>query len=220
MSDTPTTTITPALLRALRADIDAALAAVGAKHCLTFTTGSASYNRNGLTGSFKLELAVTGGASREEADFREHAALFHLAPDDLHRRCTVQGQEVEVIGAEPGRSRTPILVLVHTGPKRGKKMLYTAEAIAAALGHGPSEAETFAAEAARYGFAATDYGRTAHAAGSGGTAGEVKLVAFKAERPDSPVVVEYLTGRRKGKRYLYRITDARRLFGLPPAPTT
>lgn len=55
-----TTLVTRDLMKVLRADIDAALIAVAAKHNVSIALGSGKYGDGGSSGSFKLEIAAAG----------------------------------------------------------------------------------------------------------------------------------------------------------------
>ena len=68
--------ITPAILKTLRVEIDAALAEVAKRHGLTLHAGSASYTENRF--SFKLE-GVTEGAPTQAAErYAEVAVMLGL----------------------------------------------------------------------------------------------------------------------------------------------
>lgn len=99
--------ITPDLLRRLRAEIDAALRQVAAAHGLVITAGSARYTATDAT--FKLAVAVkTADAAPTETAEALGARLalrnpmraraLGADPSWEGRRVTVQGQEFEVVG--------------------------------------------------------------------------------------------------------------------------
>ena len=107
-------------LRALRADLDAALAAVAAKHGIAVRVGNASFMPN--TATFKLELATKGddGAvvTKEAQAFRQLAGSYGLAPTDLGREVTLSGDRFRIIGLRAAAIKRPILLEMVGDEKR------------------------------------------------------------------------------------------------------
>ena len=68
--------ITPAVLKSLRTEIDAAVAEVAKRHGITFKTGSASYTENRFT--FKLEGSVIGAQSVDAERYERSRAMLSL----------------------------------------------------------------------------------------------------------------------------------------------
>ena len=94
-------------LRALRTDIDAALAAVGAKHGISVTAGSASFRDTNAT--FKLECAMLNSAGVAES--KELVALKECYPELVNKRITFgRGTNGFIIGYNPRASQYPFLV--------------------------------------------------------------------------------------------------------------
>jgi hypothetical protein len=105
--------LTTDTLKSLRADIDAALKAVAAKHGVTLTTGRCSYADTHAT--FKLEVATTSGdgsgntMTKQAADFLTYAPLRNWDASLLFKEIPFQGGTATVIGAYP-RRKMPIVV--------------------------------------------------------------------------------------------------------------
>ncbi len=79
--------ITRNSVKSLRNDIDAALAAVGAKHGVSIHAGNARFDSN--TVSFKLEAKVVSGAG--EVYNAEAEALKALSPEYVGKKITLSG---------------------------------------------------------------------------------------------------------------------------------
>lgn len=105
-------TITRELLRALRADIDAALAAVGKKHGVVLNAGNASFTPT--SASFKLH-AVLADAPKVDPDveaadaWRALARRFQLEPDWLGKPFVSGGRSFTIVGLLPNRPKRPVL---------------------------------------------------------------------------------------------------------------
>lgn len=94
-------------LRALRADIDAALAAVGAKHGIGLSAGSASFTGDNAT--FKLECSLLNGAGVAES--KELVALRECYPELVNKQVTLnRGSVGRIIGYNPRAHQYPFLV--------------------------------------------------------------------------------------------------------------
>jgi hypothetical protein len=118
------------ILKVLRADINAALVAVGKRHGVSIAAGNCSFGP--LTASFKLEVGVLDGAPegaspkeiKARADFTRYCGLFDLKPEWLDKEFTYGGDTCTVVGLMPNRSKFPVLV------KRGdKRVLLPADAV-------------------------------------------------------------------------------------------
>ena len=94
-------------LRVLRADIEAALASVAAKHNLTVTTGGIRYSPTLAT--VKVEFAKEGSGNRVEQEFKRYAELFDLSPDDLGKKFKFNGAVFTVTGLKPNSPKFPLL---------------------------------------------------------------------------------------------------------------
>jgi hypothetical protein len=107
-----------ALLKNLRVDIDAALAAVGEKHGVVLSAGNASFERDGSHGNFKLavsSISKTGFVeTKEAAAFKLNAINFHMKLEDLGEEfSTPAGEKFVLIGVRP-RSKTAALLATRT----------------------------------------------------------------------------------------------------------
>lgn len=94
------TTITRDILKAIRGDIDAALAAVGEKHGVILKAGNASFSEANFT--FKLEGTIKGGVSKIEFDYIAYSAVYPNLPP-LHSTIIHAGKSFKVCGWK-GRS--------------------------------------------------------------------------------------------------------------------
>jgi hypothetical protein len=108
--------ITPEVLRNLRIEIDAALAALGAKHGLRLKAGSARYDANGLDATFKLEV-TQGGADGAQAildaarnEFAQMARLYGMQPDWFGKPFILNGYRFTVDGLAPGRHKNAVKI--------------------------------------------------------------------------------------------------------------
>jgi len=113
------------VLRALRADINAALAAVGAKHGISVTAGNASFRDDSAT--FKLECALLN--SDGVAESKEMLALKECYPDLVNKRVTIGrcGTNGMIIGYNHRAHQYPFLVKTVKG-------IYKITALQAGLG--------------------------------------------------------------------------------------
>ena len=103
-----------ALLKTLRIDINAALQAVGEKHGVVLSAGNASFERDGSTGSYKLEVATITSSgvvmTKEASDFKFNAFKFHMKPEDLGEEFVASdGQKFILMGAKPRTKSATLL---------------------------------------------------------------------------------------------------------------
>lgn len=109
---TKITDLNKASLTALRPEIDAALAELGARFGLTFRAGNGSYA--GDHAHFKLEIKVDDPAVQEaaaKADFDLMAPLFGLEASDYNREFGAGSKRYRLIGFEPKRRKWPFRVM-------------------------------------------------------------------------------------------------------------
>jgi len=102
-----------ATCRTLGLEIEAALAAVAAKHGLKATYGGGSFDPSQFTCKIRLELATDNpnAETAERAKFTQLCDLFNLKADDYgavirsHRH-----GDLTIVGFEPSRPKFPIKV--------------------------------------------------------------------------------------------------------------
>ena len=111
------------VMRAIRADIDAALALVAGKYGIKLAlAGNVSFSPTGFRGrleGFVTEVRTLDGATvcAEEAEFRQLAPMFGLEPGDYGKPFRSAGSVYVIAGIKPHRPKYPI---VATGPQGGR----------------------------------------------------------------------------------------------------
>lgn len=106
-------TFTPPAVREIAADIKEALAAVEAKHGITFTTGGVSYNDS--TFRVKVEAALGRGVDVGKKDWDTYCRRFGFEPEHYGKKFTSNGREFTVSGIKPRSSKYPILATSSNG---------------------------------------------------------------------------------------------------------
>jgi len=114
-----------ALLKTLRVDIDAALAAVGEQHGVQLHAGNASFERDGSNGSFKLTISTISDSgfveTAEAAAFRSISYQFNMTPEDLGEEfSTPAGDKFVLMGARPRSKKATLLATKVDGAKSGQ----------------------------------------------------------------------------------------------------
>lgn len=96
----------------LRADIEAALSAVGQKHGISLKTGAIRFTPSSATIKLEAVVLTAGGASadRREADWDFYCRNFGLRPEDKGKTFTYQGRTFTLKGIDVKRKKYPILV--------------------------------------------------------------------------------------------------------------
>lgn len=100
-------------LTLIKADIDAAMKAIEAKHGIMLKLGGISFN----TTSFNAKInAVLVNESTPEnvhpkwvADFLRHAKSLNMKPDDLGKPFAYKGRNFEIVGMRP-RARFSLVI--------------------------------------------------------------------------------------------------------------
>lgn len=114
--------ITKDLLKALRPEIEAALAAVAQKHGIVIRAGNCSFTPESAT--FKLELATIGTngnvVTKEATAFKINAGFYGLTPDHLGKKFVSGGSEFTLVGYNSRAHKMPFVVKDERG--RGFKM--------------------------------------------------------------------------------------------------
>ncbi len=99
-------------LKALRADIDAALTAVGAKHGISLTAGNARFTGDNAT--FKLECALLN--SDGVAESKEMVALKALYPQLVNKRVSIGPRtHGTIVGFNHNAQKYPFLLKTPKG---------------------------------------------------------------------------------------------------------
>lgn len=135
-----TNTITRELLAKMRADMDAALAAVATKHGVALRVGNCTFDAT--TAKFALTVAAVGqgqqGLTPEEvkaaADWQRYATLEGLGKDWVGKtftRRSTPGVEWTVMGFMPRRRAYPVLIKRND---TGKLLLITVDEICGHMG--------------------------------------------------------------------------------------
>jgi hypothetical protein len=127
------TQITPHLLKVLRPEIDAALAALGKKYGIQFMARNARYTDTNAT--FKLELNTVndGGAvvTREQADLASLGELYGI-PSEYHKdKFNIQGEFYRLYGLKTKARSKPWLI---KRLRDGKVFVCATTLVKAALG--------------------------------------------------------------------------------------
>jgi hypothetical protein len=102
---------------ALRADINAALKAVGQKYDLHLHAGNGSYNTEVFTLKLNCTTLGKGGTieTPEAKAFKTNAEMYGLKATDLGKTVTIQGREFEITGLKPKSRNCVIGKDVRTG---------------------------------------------------------------------------------------------------------
>lgn len=103
------------MLKELRADINQALESVGKKHNVTMRAANASFDPQGGTAQFKLEIVELGeqGAVRDiPAElFLTYADVLGLKKEHLHKEITLSDRKYKVTGYNPKARKNCITIL-------------------------------------------------------------------------------------------------------------
>lgn len=131
------------LLRTLRTDLDAALAAVAKKHGIALGIGNFSYSTIDGTARTKLEVAVVDKKTAKSAgssaavspkmlqarkDFKHHAKSYGLEPSWLDRKVFIGRSRMifQIVGLNPSRPKYCVLI---KNEKNGRIEAATADLI-------------------------------------------------------------------------------------------
>lgn len=126
-------TITKDLLKALRIDADAALAAVGAKHGVSLRLGNGTFTA--LNATFKLEVATLGEGGevidKSVAYLRQNLTLLGLKEEHLNQVFTLGKQSFTLRGYKNTATLKPFVI---RDLDTGKDYVATVGQITRALG--------------------------------------------------------------------------------------
>lgn len=127
--------ITKQTLIALRPEIDAALAEIAKKHGISLKIGAGLYDVSGLTGTFKLEIAVLteGGIalSKEAAHLLTNFKTLGLTEDHLKQVFRLGGESYTLHGYISRAREKPYSI---TRLSDGKNYIATSKMVKTALG--------------------------------------------------------------------------------------
>lgn len=126
------TSFTRESLKLLRADIDAALAQVAAKHGIALASARCTFS------SDNFKLAVEGATKQasgevntpEAASFNAMAAFYRLKPENLGASVRIEGEEYRISGLRPNAKKRPICL---TRVRDGQRIVASAECVVRAL---------------------------------------------------------------------------------------
>lgn len=109
-------TITIDTMKALREEINAAIAAVGDKHGVTVSLGNGSYDRDGLTAHFKLNVVAKG----DDGEVVDEALtqLRRFQPSFEGVEVKLRGEAYTVVGYNPKARKNKFVIARSSDCKR------------------------------------------------------------------------------------------------------
>jgi hypothetical protein len=120
------------ILKAMRQEIDAALAQVGQKFGVTFQGGNIRYSAD----SFRMQItaAIIGEGGKvepvEAKDFKKYCGIYGMVPADLGRHFYSNGETYELVGYKPKGQK-----YLFIGKRQdGKRFKFTLESVRRGLG--------------------------------------------------------------------------------------
>lgn len=124
--------ITKELLKAIRVDLNAALATVAAKHRLSITCGNCTFNANDATMKLAINTIESGEVITKEMGYlRRNLGLIGLREEHLTQVFSLSGHRFTVSGYNARASAKPFLI---TRVDDGKTYIASVDAIFKALG--------------------------------------------------------------------------------------
>jgi hypothetical protein len=127
--------VTKETLQRLRPEINAALAAVGAKFGLNISAGSARFDD--LQATFKLHVTQASMEGRQQVldqakdEFERLARMHGMRADWFGKRITIQGVAFTVSGLNPSRPKNCVKI---TRARDGKGFICSPEVLVRQLG--------------------------------------------------------------------------------------
>jgi hypothetical protein len=106
-------------VKAARSALDGALAGAGFDLGLSMRARGATYNDHVVT--FKVEISIDGGLSKEGSDFIGHANVGNIpfVAEDLNAIITLAGKKFSIAGYKSRARKNPILIVnLDTGERR------------------------------------------------------------------------------------------------------
>lgn len=125
-------------LQALRTEIEAALAAVAAKHGISLKLGGMRYQATSFSVTLEAAAASADGSptGKEAEAFRSLAEFFGLKANDLGRTFESRNGQHKIVGLRGRSDRAPII----TETPDGKRYKWDAAIVATLLKHQDSKA--------------------------------------------------------------------------------
>lgn len=127
-----TTAITKDFLKTLRADIDAALQAVGEKHGVLLRAGNCSFTENSATFKLEATLGVSNPADaaavKAAASWKVNAVYFDMNPLWLGKSFKLGADSYEILGLQPKSRTKPVLTR-----KGGSLYVFPTEVVISAM---------------------------------------------------------------------------------------
>ena len=108
------------LLKALRVDIDAALAEVGKKHGVSLTQGNTRYSVSTFTTKIEgivLNSSSTGTTSTEQAKYTSEAPICGIDPASYGKSFIDRGTKFKIVGINRKAKKYPIIAQNDNGTR-------------------------------------------------------------------------------------------------------
>jgi hypothetical protein len=104
------TALTKDTLKAIRSDIDAALAAVAQRHNIALKTGHCSFTETNATMRLDIATKDESGAvlTKEAVNFGMYAETYGMDPNWLGQTFTANGDEFRLSGLATTRQKFPV----------------------------------------------------------------------------------------------------------------
>lgn len=126
-------------LRTVRADLDAALAAVTTKHGITFIVGNMRFTPGDFKATLTAHASTTASigstdelpTGAEQVVFANLAVRFGVKPTDYNRALTIRGKAYRLVGIRPQAIQYPFICIT---PHGGRYKFGAADVLAALSG--------------------------------------------------------------------------------------
>ena len=99
-------------LRALRVDLDQAMATIASKYGIQLSAGNISFTSETATIKVQLQVLVKNGTvvTKEAKDFDRYKGLVGLGSLNVGDTIQLQGKEYTISGYKPRSKKSPVLV--------------------------------------------------------------------------------------------------------------
>ena len=127
------TTITPELLRQMRADIDASMASIGEKYGVKLTCGNASFTATNATYKLAVSVISDGGevVDKERVALERNLAFLGLSPEHMLKEFKIGSKTFVLHGLRSSARTKPLLI---KSIDDGKTYVATTDAVRKAFG--------------------------------------------------------------------------------------